>query len=179
MKRIGLILLIAALLGAFAYAEGTISTDIVQTNVPTAMPEPTGEVFSCETLIITLPIGYTIMDEAEAAGYTAAVEDGYDTDAHFLFAAINDSDGAIMIAAIEDETPALDACRSAAEMMLGSADNACEYSYGENGYVGFACAIDGNVYQIYYISDGVHLVTVCTVNLSSEEISTLLESMDL
>lgn len=173
MKRIAWIVLILALLCSFALGEMNENTA-----QPGATPEATGEVFSCETLIITLPIGYAILDESEAAGYTAAVEDGYDTDAHFLFAASNDLGGAIMIAAIEDETTALDACRSAAEMMLGSAENACESAYGENSYVSFACAIDGNIYQIYYISDGVHLVTVCTVNLSADEICALLESMD-
>lgn len=178
MKRIGLILLITALLGAFAYAEGTISTDIVQTNVPTATPEPTGEIFSCEMLIVTLPVGYTILSEAEIAGYTAAVEDAYQTNAQLLCVARNESNSAIFIAAIEDTSAAPDACRVAAKNMLGNADNACEYVYGENSYVGFACALDDDVYQIYYISDGTHLVTICTANLDAEEVARLLESLD-
>ena len=187
MKRISLILLILALLNIFALAEGEINTNTpvptliteieVYTSAPTATPEPAGEVFSCETLIITLPMGYTMLEEGEAAGYTAAVEDAYHTDAHFLFAAENENGAAICMAMIEDSTPALEACRAAAESMLGSKDNAAEYTYGANTYAGFACALDNSVFQIYYISDGAHLVMISTANLAAEEIAAMLESL--
>lgn len=185
MKRIGLILMIIALLGVSALAEGeanisapTVMTEIeVFTAAPTATPQPAGEVFSCETLIITLPEGYTMLDEAEATGYTAAVEDAYAIGAHQLFAAVNEDNAAICMAMIEDATPALEACRAAAENMLGSADNAAEYTYGANTYAGFACALDNSVFQIYYISDGTHLVTITTANLGVEDIGALLESL--
>lgn len=184
MKRIGLFLLIIALLTACASAE-TVVTAVptlapaatAETAAPTATPEPAGEVFSCETLIITLPEGYTMLDDTDNAGYIAAVEDAYMTDAQLLFSAINGSGGAVCMAMIEDPSPALDACRAAAENMLGSADNAAEYTYGENTYAGFACALDTTVYQIYYISDGTHLVMISTVNLGIEEIGAMLESL--
>ena len=123
MKRIGLILLIVALLGISALAESeinlptpTVMTEIqVYTSAPTATPQPAGEVFSCETLIITLPEGYTMLDETETTGYTAAVEDAYATGAHLLFVAAGESNAAICMTMIEDATPALDACRAAAE----------------------------------------------------------------
>ncbi len=186
MKRITLILLAIALLGFSALAEDAINTAIptlmteieVFTAAPTATPEPRGEVFSCETLIITLPEGYTMLDEAETIGYTAAVEDAYNTGAQLLFAAVNENNAAICMSMIEDATPALEACRAAAENMLGNPDNAAEYTYGTNTYAGFACALDNSVFQIYYISDGTHLVTVTTVNLAAEEIASLLESLN-
>ncbi|MBQ3574123.1 MAG: hypothetical protein IJA26_00505 [Clostridia bacterium] len=186
MKKLCLILMIIALLNVFALAEGemnisspTLMTEIeVFTAAPTATPEPKGYVFSCETLIITLPEGYTMLDEADTTGYTAAVEDAYQTGAHLLFAAKNETSGAICMAMIEDATPAIDACRAAAENMLGSSDNAGEYTYGENTYAGFACALDSSVFQIYYISDGTHLVTVTTANLSAEEIAAMLGSLN-
>lgn len=187
MKRIGLFLLIAALLSACAFAEANVATAVptlapastaAETSAPTATPEPAGEVFSCETLIITLPEGYALLDDEDNTGYIAAVEDAYQTGAQLLFSAINGYEGAVCMAMIEDPTPALDACRAAAENMLGSSDNAAEYTYGENTYAGFACALDTTVFQIYYISDGTHLVMISTVNLSVEEIGAMLESLD-
>ena len=184
MKRIALILLLALLLNACAVAEANTdaSSTIIpiielNTSVPTATPEPAGEVFSCETLIVTLPEGYTILDEAETTGFTAAVEDAYHTNAQLLFAAQNENGGAICMAMIEDETPALDACRAAAENMLGSSETSAEYTHGKNTYAGFACALDNSIFQIYYISDGNHLVTISTANLSAEDTVALLESM--
>ena len=176
MKRIGLILLIIALCGTLALAESPTLAPAA-TPQPTATPQPAGEVFSCETLIVTLPEGFALLEDAETAGYTAAVEDAYQTEAQLLFAAQNDINGAICMAMIEDNTAALDACRAAAENILGSADNAGEYVYGENSYAGFACALDSSVYQIYFISDGAHLVMISTANLSVEETAYLLQSL--
>ena len=180
MKRLALILLALVLLNTFAFAqsETTIVPIIeINTSVPTATPQPAGEVFSCETLIITLPEGYAMLEEDETAGYTAAVEDAYNLGAHLLFAAQNKDGGAICMVVIDDATPALEACRDAAKNILGSKDNAAEYTYGENSYAGFACALDNSVFQIYYISNGAQLVTISTANVSAEDTAALLQSM--
>lgn len=177
MKRIALFLLMIVLLQAFAAAETAESTILPIIDLTISTPKPAGEVFSCETLIITLPEGYTILEENENSGYTAAVEDAYQLNAQLLFAAQNEAGGAICTAMIEDATPALEACKAAAQNMLGSSETASEYTYGENTYAGFACALDNSVFQIYYISDGSRLVTVSTANISAEETAALLESM--
>lgn len=180
MKRILCILAVLTLMPLAACAETTV-VDVLQliTSTPAPSPEPAGETFASEDLIVTLPAGMTILDEADRAGYEAAVQADFPNAGRTVLAASNgDHSAALIFALAESDQEALSAAREAAERIIGSADEVRQTTLGENSFCSFACAVESSVFHIYCISDGARLLTIGASGLEEDQIETMLAGLN-
>lgn len=147
---------------------------------PALTAEPAGTEFSCEAFIVRLPAGLEPMDEAQLAGYDAAVQFDFPDTAQTLLAAADAQRGAALCFALRESAQLpLEAAQEAAASILGSPDNARELRFGENSGAGFAVAVEDSAYCIYFFSNGSQLLLVTLGGLTDEESASMLSTLDL
>ena len=92
MKRVFCALTAFMLLCGAAFGESSIIEKpqlIIEMITPSPSPEPAGETFSSEDLIVTLPAGMSILSAEERAGYDAAVQFDYPGAGKCVLLAVN------------------------------------------------------------------------------------------
>jgi len=151
-------------------------TILLVTPTPTAVPM--GAVFSSEDLIVTLPYGMEILDDAARAGYDAAAEADFPGASSTLLAAANaDRSAVVHFSVSEMETDAAAAARSAAQTILNSTATVFDLQCGENSYSGFVCAIGDQIYNLYYLSGEGRMLMIGASGLSEGELSAMLTGL--
>lgn len=170
--------LIAALMMIPAFAE-TAETSApvaeIQLITPTPSAEPLGTVYSSEDLIVTLPHGLHILEASELEGYEAAVQVNYPEAARtILIAANSDFTSLLSFSLFEIEADAASAASEASGKILGRADSVKETTHGENAYASFACAIDDQRYDLYYLSNGTQMLVIGAAGVDEAQLNSML-----
>lgn len=150
----------------------------IQLVTPTPSAAPPGTIFSGEGLTVTLPTGFEILDEAERAGYDAAVQADYPNGARTLMAAVNaDAGAALCFSAYDTALDASQAAQEAAQKILGSTISISDAQYGGNSYSSFICAIGEQIYQLYYLAGEEQMLVIGISGLTDTEIENLLTGL--
>lgn len=170
--------LIAALMIIPAFAE-TAETSApaaeIQLITPTPSAEPLGTVYSSEDLIVTLPHGLRILEAGELEGYEAAVQVNYPEAARTILVAANADFTSLLSFSVSGITgDAASAAREAAEKILGKADSVKEETHGTNAYASFACAIDDQRYDLYYLSGGAQMLVIGAAGVDEAQLNNML-----
>ena len=171
-KRFLCALMILALAAVPALAEGGLISALA-----TPEPEPPRIAFERNDLSITLPAGMAILDDAALELYEAAVQTDYPETGKTLLVALDaQREAALILTRTESTLDCLTAAQQAAEALIGNPELAREAQYGENRCATFTCAINGQIFRLYYFSDGAHLLTVGASGMSRSEVEeTLIE----
>lgn len=177
MKKLFCALLALMLLSGMACGEAT-PLPTIQLVTPTPSPEPRREVFSSEDLIVILPPGMRILDADEAMGYDAALQDDYpDTARTVLLAANADHSAALSFSMMESAAPAADIAAEAAKAMLGEGAAADAEAFGENSFYAFSCTIGEQVYRLYFLSNGSHVLSIGACGVDNASLSAMLSGL--
>ena len=171
MKKRFLCALTALLLIATpALAEGGLISALA-----TPTPEPVGMELEFDGLRLTLPAGLEPLEGDMLEAYEAAVQSDYPETANTILAAVDPQSGAaLLLAEIESEVDCLDAARDAAESLIGDPDMASEKTCGASRCASFSCAIEEQIFHMYYLSDGERLLIVSASGLEQSVIEDLL-----
>lgn len=180
MKKTVCTLLALALICVSAMAETSIIEKpalIIEMITPSPSPEPVGETFSTEDLIVTLPAGMTILTADERAGYDAAVSFDYPLAGNAVLLAMNAEEGSAVVFSISES--AQEAASAADEAMLSipGAGTVEEITLGENVFSALTCTLDGADYRLFFLSDGSRLLCAGACGLEETEIDTMLAGL--
>ena len=147
--------------------------------LPTPTALPAGDVFSSEDLIVTLPYGLALLDEASLAGYAAAIEDDFPDAGRLLLAAVNvDSTAVLSFSVLDGADNALDAANEAAKIILGDSAAVSQLQYGENSYASFSCGIGEDVFNLYFLAGDSKLLLVGASGVEETQIETMLAGLN-
>lgn len=177
MKKLFCALLALMLLSGLACSE-TTPLPTIQLITPTPSPEPRREVFSSEDLIVILPPGMRILDADETIGYDTALQDDYpDTARTVLLAANTDHSAVLSFAVMESTEAALEIANEAAKAMLGEGAAADAETCGENNFYSFSCTIGEQVYRLYFLSSGNHVLSIGASGVDDASLSAMLSGL--
>lgn len=181
MKRIICALLALLALPCLSLAETDIIESpqiIIEMITPSPSPEPVGETFSSEDLIVTLPAGLSILDEDARKGYDAAVQFDYPAAGRCVLLAADARRGAAAVFSILDsDADAAAAARDAALSILGSDSSVEEVRLGENSFSAFRCAVGPDAFRLFFLSSGSSLLCVGTSGLEDSETDAMLAGL--
>lgn len=150
---------------------------IIEMITPSPSPEPVGETFSSEDLIVTLPAGMTMLASEERLGYDAAVSFDYPSAGNAILLATNAETGAAAVFFIsESEQDAASAAGEAA-LSIPEAGTVEEITLGENVFSAFDCTIGMDEMRIFFLSDGSRLLCVGACGLEENEIDAMLAGL--
>ena len=94
-----------------------------------------------------------------------------------LLAANEDFTSLLSFSIAEISGDAASAAREAAEKILGSNASVNEKLCGENSYAGFACAIDSQRYDLYYLSNGSQMLVIGAAGVESAQLDNMLSGI--
>lgn len=174
------------LTGALASAAPTLAQTPAPTLAPlltispTPEPTPAPVVFEGDGMKLTLPQGFELLEGDAKAGFEAALQGDYPNAAQTLFAAMDVShEAAVMAAFVDSEEDSHDAAREAADALLGDPDAVSDVQFGENRFASFACAIGERGYHLYYFSDGARLFILGISGLERAQIEEILSGAEI
>lgn len=179
MKKIICALLTLALLSGMALAEASIIEQpqiIIEMITPSPSPEPVGENFSSEDLIVTLPVGMAILSAEERAGYDAAVSFDFPGAGTTLLLAAGEG-CALSFSTLETDQDAASAAREAAVAIFGSDASVEEITLGENNFSSFRAAVGEDTFHLFFLSNGERLLCVGASGLEEREIHAMLTGL--
>ena len=172
-KRFLCILTALTLAVAPALAEGGLISALA-----TPTPAPSRVVFERGDLFLTLPAGMEILDGEALELYEAAVQFDYpETGSAVLVAMDATRDAALILTETESTLDCLTAAQQAAEALIGNPELAREAELGENRCAHFTCAVNGQIFHLYYFSDGARLLTAGFSGLSRDEVEETLAEL--
>lgn len=179
MKKILCTLTAFIFLFCTACAEGNIIEKpeiIIEMITPSPSPEPMGETYSTEDMIVTLPVGMTILDGAERLGYDAALNFDYPAGGTLLLLAMDEDAGAVLSFSLLEST--LDATSAAHDAALAIPfASVKEVTLGENSFSVLSCTTEGETFRLFFLSDGNRLLCVGASGLEEDEINTMLTGL--
>ena len=145
---------------------------------PTPSAAPTGILCETEWFTFTMPDRLKVLDESLRAGYDAAAQADYPDTGRTLLSAMDESGSAMLtFSGMESDRDALSAAKEAAADILGSDESVTELNFGTHLCAAFACAIEEQVYRLYYLSNGEKLVILGATGMEDAEISMILSSL--
>ena len=180
LKKTICTLLALALICLSAMAETSIIEKpaiIIEMITPSPSPEPAGETFSIEDLIVTLPAGMTILTADERAGYDAAASFDYPLAGSAVLLAVNAEEGSAVVFSISESTQDAASAANEAARSIPEAGTVEEITLGENTYSAFSCTMDGADYRLYFLSDGSRLLCAGACGLEETEIDAMLAGL--
>lgn len=182
MKKIFCATMALLFLFCAAFAETSVIEQpeiIIQMITPTPSPAPVGEVFSSEDLIVTLPVGLSILDETQRAGYDAAVRfDNPDADDALVLAVSEDASAALSFSILETDTDAISAAQAAADSLSDVQGAPEEIDLEQNHYAVLRCTADENEFLLYFLSNGTQLICVGASGVSQDELDAMLRTLE-
>jgi len=180
MKKIFCVLTALTLLFCAAGAETSIIENpqiIIEMITPSPSPEPVGETYSSEELIVTLPAGMVILSSEERAGYDAAVSFDYPAAGQAILLAVDpESRAALTFSILEKDQDAASAAEEASPAIPG-AGAVEEITLGENHFSAFRLSSGDDEMRIFFLSNGERLLCVGASGLSDEEINAMLAGL--
>ena len=180
MKKILCILTAALLLGCTASAETNIIANpqlIIEMITPSPSPEPAGETYATEDLIVTLPAGMTILSAQERAGYDAAVSFDYPSAGQAVLLAVDAKKGASLAFSILESSQTASAAANEAALSIPGAEEAQEIILGENSFSTFRHTLGEDEMRLFFLSDGERLLCVGACGLEDEQINAMLAGL--
>lgn len=169
------LMLLSAAIGESAIPSPTPQIELI---TPTPSAVPLGPHYSDDALYVTLPYGFSILEEADRAAYDAAVESDYPDAVRMLMAATNgDFSAAASFACVELDMDAPSAAREAAQKILNSTVTVSDVQYGENSYSGFICAIGEQIYTVYYLSGEKETLIVSITGMEDAQAERMLTNL--
>ena len=179
MKKIFCVLTVLVFLFCAACAENSIIEKpeiIIEMITPSPSPEPVGETYSSEALIVTLPAGMRILDADERAGYDAVLASAFPAGGTPLLMAVGEGgNSALSFTLLESAQDAASAAREAALSIPFASVQ--EIILGENNYSTLSCTINGESFRLFFCSDGTRLLCMGASGLKDEAIDAMLTGL--